>query len=167
MSIVVIGGMSSPLKSQIDAYAGMSSGEQRIARALDAYGIPYAYEHPTLVMDQGKQRIWYPDFSLQPYGTLVEYFGVTNNSDYERGIRRRLDTYAANHLDVIDMYPSSFSPGWDERLLSRVERVLESRLYRWRDQVQQKQQAEAYPHESCRVYQLPRPRSSYRGGRRY
>lgn len=158
--------MTSPLETRIDSYGGMSSGERRIAGALDAYGVPYEYERPTLVMDRGKQRIWYPDFSLQPYGALIEYFGVVNDPDYERGIRRRLDTYAANHLDMIDMYPSSFSPGWNERLVSRVERVLESRLYRWQDQVRQKTPAGSSSCGSGGVYQLPRSRS-YRGRSRY
>lgn len=109
-------------------YKTMSSGERKIEKVFDAYGIPFEYERPLLVKDKGKQRIWYPDFSLNTYGVLVEYYGITKQPDYLRGIDYRLNVYKANHYDVVDMYPTSFQPGWEDRMLSRIENVLESRV---------------------------------------
>ena len=41
-----------------------SRGETQIARCLTRYHIPYFYEHPLAVLDEGKTRVWYPDFQL-------------------------------------------------------------------------------------------------------
>jgi len=41
-----------------------SRGEEQIARFLERNGIAYQYEYPLAVIDQGKTRIYYPDFRL-------------------------------------------------------------------------------------------------------
>ena len=158
--------MALPLEGLISSYEQMSSGERKIATVLDSYGIPFEYERPTLVDDHGKSRIWYPDFTLHPYGTLIEYFGVKNSSDYDRGIQKRLDTYRANQMDVIDMYPSSFSQGWEDRLLSRVDHILESRLYHWRENIQQRRVVPISHYRSQRQYTASRS-NRYQNPKRY
>ena len=67
-----------------------SKGEIKIADFLDETGIKYLYEQGILVEDyQQKQRIWYPDFYLPEFGMYIEYFGVVNDREYEKGIHKK------------------------------------------------------------------------------
>ena len=37
-----------------------SQGEAQVGRLLDRYGIPFFYEHPLLILDRGRHRVWHP-----------------------------------------------------------------------------------------------------------
>jgi len=101
--------------------------ERQIGDLLAERQIPFIYEKPTAVMDNGKLKIWYPDFSLQ-CGPLVEYFGITGDRDYIQRTRHKLRVYHANQLDTIPVYPSDIIPNWQEQLMARIGTVLENRL---------------------------------------
>jgi hypothetical protein len=66
-----------------------SWGEEQIARLLDRNGIPYSYEHPLAVVDDGKVKIWYPDLTPPRYGLIIEYFGRTNDPGYLTGMAKK------------------------------------------------------------------------------
>lgn len=92
-------------------------------------GIGFEYEKAVAVVDEGKTKIWYPDFTLVDYGMiLVEYFGVNGSEGYERRARQKLQVYQANGLDVIPVYPQDFCGDWKGHLLSSVHRILETRV---------------------------------------
>jgi len=106
-----------------------SEGERRIAGFLNRLGIPFEYEKPLAVVDAGKTKIWYPDFTLVDYGSiLVEYFGIGGSEDYERRAQQKLKVYEANRLDVIPVYPQDFTRDWKGYLLSSVYGILEKRI---------------------------------------
>jgi hypothetical protein len=122
-----------------------SQPERQIAALLDRYGLPFIYEKPTAVVDGGKSRIWYPDFTLA-YGILVEYFGVNGEPAYADRTRHKLRVYEENQMSVVAMYPHDVLGDWHGRFLSRVETTLESRLADYR----------------ARVYAPPRAHPAYR-----
>ena len=67
-----------------------SKGEARIAHFLNNSGIPFIYEHPLAVIDEGKTKIWHPpDFLLPDHAAHIEYFGLAGQPDYDAGIRRK------------------------------------------------------------------------------
>ena len=106
-----------------------SEGERRIAGFLEQLGIPFEYEKPLAVVDAGKTKIWYPDFTLVDYGMiLVEYFGVGGSEDYERRTRQKLGVYEANRIDVIPVYPQDFKRDWKGRLMADTYGILERRI---------------------------------------
>ena len=106
-----------------------SEGERRIAGFLEAAGIPFEYERPLAVVDAGKTKIWYPDFTLVDYGSiLVEYFGVGGSEDYERRAQQKLKVYEANRLDVIPIYPQDFKRDWKGQVMSTMYGILERRI---------------------------------------
>jgi len=111
-----------------------SRAERLIAGLLDQYGLPFIYEKPTAVTDHGQVRIWYPDFTLS-YGLLIEYFGIHGDADYNRRTQHKLNVYRENQFDVLPLYPSDLSCGWQSHLLGRVDRALESRLTAYRSAV--------------------------------
>jgi hypothetical protein len=100
--------------------------ERQIGDLLTDRRIPFIYEKPTAVMDDGKLRTWYPDFSLR-YGLLIEYFGVNGERDYLERTRHKLRVYQANQFDMIPLYPADIIPDWQKRLIERIGSVMENR----------------------------------------
>ena len=47
--------------------------------------------YPLAIMDREKVRIWYPDFRLPEYGTIIEYFGMNGNDAYNEQIVERIE----------------------------------------------------------------------------
>jgi len=107
--------------------------EYQIAGLLDKYGLPFIYEKPTAVVDNGNVRLWYPDFSLG-YGPIIEYFGIKGDSHYDRRTEHKLNVYQANQYRVIPVYPSDMKGSWQDPLIRRIDRCLESGLKQYRAQ---------------------------------
>ena len=102
-----------------------SRGEAQVGRLLDRYGVPFFYEHPTLIYDRGHHRVWHPDFSLPDYnGMIIEYAGMPDVPDYMDGIRHKESTYQANGIPALFVYPQDLAgPNWPERLYERIQKT--------------------------------------------
>lgn len=102
-----------------------SRGEAQVGRLLDRYGIPFFYEHPLVVHDRGRYRVWHPDFTLPEHGRLiVEYAGMPDVPDYLAGIRHKQDAYAANSIAAVFVYPDDLhGPDWPGRIVRRIRQV--------------------------------------------
>jgi hypothetical protein len=111
-----------------------SHAEGLVGDLLDRYGLPFVYEKPTAVLDNGQVRIWYPDFTLA-YGPIIEYFGMYGNADYDRRTEHKLKVYRQNQFDVVPVYSRDLNRGWEDRLLRRIDDTLESRLGQYRSAV--------------------------------
>lgn len=109
-----------------------SMGEAQVARLFDRVGVKYLYEHPLAVVDDGKVRLWYPDFQLPGYGILIEYCGVKGNSDYDAGMRKKQAVYERNGLIALILTHDDFAGNWPERILGRIEKILAERLAEFR-----------------------------------
>lgn len=110
-----------------------SRGEAQVGRLLGRYGIPFAYEQPTVVYDRGGYRTWHPDFTLPTYGSLiVEYAGMLDLPHYAAGVRHKRRTYAANGLNALFVYPQELQgPDWSHQLIRRIERRVTGGATRW------------------------------------
>lgn len=99
-----------------------SRGEAQVGRMLDRYGMPFYYEHPTLVYDRGRHRVWHPDFLLpEQNGLIVEYAGMMDVADYAAGIKHKREAYRANGIPALFVYPQDLSgPEWADRLYGRI-----------------------------------------------
>ena len=112
-----------------------SRQERDIATLLDGYGLPFVYEKPTAVVDSGKTKIWYPDFTLS-YGTIIEYFGINGSQGYRDRTRHKLRVYEENQLTVLPVYPSNLAQrGWHQNLLRRIDTTLERQLSDYRGRI--------------------------------
>ena len=109
-----------------------SWGETQIARLLERNKLPYFYEHPLAVVDDGKTRLWYVDFQLPSYGVIIEYFGRNNDPDYQAGLRKKEAVYKANGLDALPLTRDSLRGEWPTRILGQIEDILAERLDRFR-----------------------------------
>jgi hypothetical protein len=104
-----------------------SSGEAQIGRMLRRYDIPAIYEHPTPVIDHGKNRIWHPDFTLPVAELIIEYAGMPDVHDYRLGMDHKQLVYGSNALRALFVQPDDIGgPSWNERLL---ERICQASLY--------------------------------------
>lgn len=102
-----------------------SQGEARIGRVLDAYGVPFWYRQPMLIYDQGLHQIWHPDFTLPTYnGLVIEYAGMKGVPSQAPLIAQRQQTYAANAVPAVFMYPEDLAaPDWPDELTRRIEQA--------------------------------------------
>lgn len=99
-----------------------SEGERRIAYFLDDNSIRYQYEPGILVQTSyDKTRIWYPDFYLPEFSSYIEYFGMVGKEGYNDGIKTKLSTYQQMGMDVIPVYPWTFSGDWHRYIMDKLE----------------------------------------------
>jgi len=130
-----------------------SDGEKRIGDYLQERNINFSYERPVAVVDNGKTKLWYPDFFLDDFHVLIEYLGMNGNqesakiNDYKRGV------YRANRFDVIEIYPSDFRGNWQDKIDGRIRNTLERRV---RDYAS-KQGYNAVSHSNPRTYRQANP----------
>jgi len=118
---MAIRGKKSPYKSR---------GERRIADFLESRDMAFQYEYPLAVRNQGHVKIWYPDFRLPQYGTIIEYFGVNGNTAYDEQMAHKISAYRAAGIDGIYLTESSFRGDWQGLILDRIEQTLEGKLRR-------------------------------------
>ena len=105
-----------------------SRGEQRIAEYLDERGFDFTYERPVALLDKGLTKIWHPDFYLNDFHIIVEYFGMAGNGDYDRITDRKRLIYKSNKIDVIEIVPADFRNSWKKKIDDGVYQTLERRM---------------------------------------
>ena len=104
-----------------------SAGERRIADFLDKNHLQFSYEKPLAVIDNGHTKLFYPDFLLHDFNTIIEYFGIGGNLDYNARANRKIEIYRENHIPLISIYPHDFANGWQEKILGFLSRDLDYR----------------------------------------
>ncbi len=105
-----------------------SRGERQIAEFLEHEGIAYLYEYPLAIVDRGKTKIWYPDFKLPEYDTIIEYFGVNGDQSYNSQMEHKLQAYRNAGINGVYLVESSLQGPWQELITERIEQVLEDKL---------------------------------------
>ncbi len=108
-----------------------SRGEAQVGRLLDRYGIPFFYEMPTIVLDNGRHRTWHPDFTL-PYqnGLIVEYAGMPDVAEYMRGIEHKQRVYREHGLPAVFLYPDDLrGPHWPQQVMDRILSAAHSSIH--------------------------------------
>ena len=111
-----------------------SKGEERIADFFEKKNIKYLYEFPLAVLDDGKLKIWYPDFNLPEYGIILEYLGMSNNKSYENTTKHKKKVYSLNQLEVLFLdYKHLENPNWDEILLNKIGNIVATRFGRFQE----------------------------------
>ena len=95
-----------------------SKSEKIIADELDRRQVPYRYEKPLVLLVEGRQREFYPDFTTLNISTgkiiYLEHLGMMDNSYYCNNTLSKLDVYEQNGLligrDVLLLHESSRRP---------------------------------------------------------
>ncbi len=108
-----------------------SWGEEQIARLFERNTIAYQYEYPLAIQDQGKVRIYYPDFRLPEYGLIVEYFGVNNDPAYDKRTEHKIAAYKQAGIDGLFLTRDSLRGDWPNRILGQIEHLLHKRINRF------------------------------------
>lgn len=108
-----------------------SRAEVRIAGLLDQEGIAYRYEHPLAVVDQGRVRIWYPDFYLPEYGMILEHFGVNGDVGYDRRTEHKMRVYETTGVEGVFLNEDVLRRHGPTGITRQIEEVLQQRLRRF------------------------------------
>ena len=117
--------------AEFNKYSSFKSrGDREIGKFLDGQNITYQYEYPLAIKDRDQVRIWYPDFRLPEYGTIIEYFGMNGDAAYNEQIAHKIFTYKEAGIDGIYLLESSFSGNWQEQIIDRIEQSLEGKLHK-------------------------------------
>ena len=117
--------------TNFDKYSSFKSrNEREIAGFLDRQKIAYQYEYPLAIVNRGKTKIWYPDFRLPEYGTIIEYFGMNGNGPYNDQMAHKMKAYKDAGIDGIFLVESAMRGQWQEMIIERIEQVLEGKLRR-------------------------------------
>lgn len=98
-----------------------------VAGFLTQYGIPFTYERPTLVLDKGMPKIWYPDFSLDDYKILIDYLGIRADPKYHSSANYKSRVYAENKLDHISLTYHDLQKDWQHDLLLGIGQLIMER----------------------------------------
>ena len=104
-----------------------SRGEKAIGDFLYETGLPFRYEHPLLIEDRGKPRIWYPDFFSPELYHVIEYFGVAGDPGYEELKRKKATVYRANKIPATFLEPRDLEGRWRGKILDEIVDSLASR----------------------------------------
>jgi len=76
-----------------------SEGERLIANWLDAHGIGYRYE-PELAGGLT------PDFHIVDTDVIIEYWGMSGETDYEDRMEEKMGIYEEHGYDVVGLFPT-------------------------------------------------------------
>jgi hypothetical protein len=110
-----------------------SWGEEQIGRMLQRNGIRYQYEYPLAVIDNGKQRLYYPDFRLPDQGLIIEYFGVNGKKAYDEQTHHKIEVYRQAGIEGLYLTRDSLRGNWPGNILGQIDAVLERRLAQFRE----------------------------------
>jgi hypothetical protein len=120
--------MSTPtLSPDLEYYIGKlrpqyeSAGQAEIGQMLDAYGIPFFYKQATLICDNGRRKVWRPDFTLPTYNNLVIEYNPDNNHTADTSSRSNV--YRQNSIAALFLEQSDLAkPDWQQRLYDQLEK---------------------------------------------
>jgi len=100
-------------------YPYKSQEHKTIADTLTQYGIPFTYQQPTLVIENGKRMLEYADFFLPSYrGLAIDYIIESNSAVY----RRKKNVYQDNQIPAVLVSRRDIArPGFGSRLYKALE----------------------------------------------
>lgn len=81
------------------------------------------YEHPTLIYNRGRYRVWPSDFTLPAHNGLIpEYAGMPDIPDYAASNRYKRRAYAVNGISALLIYPEDLTRSmWPDMVFARIE----------------------------------------------
>jgi len=108
-------------KSMAHPASYRTEAERSIADMLNSYGIPFYYQQPTLVVNNGHRCIEYADFFLPTYaGLSVNYVADSTAAAYQRKMR----VYGENQVPAVFLTRQDLSGrDWQQRLYTRLEQM--------------------------------------------
>ncbi len=107
-----------------------SRGENLIAKFLKDTGLKYHYEYPLMVIDDdGKMRIWYPDFWIPELSIVIEYFGMMEDEQYRELVKKKELVYKSLNIDMINVFNWTVqeSKNWEKFIIMRMIEIMDSK----------------------------------------
>lgn len=95
-----------------------SEQEAQIGHMLDGYGIPFFYKSPTIIYDQGQNKLQYPSFTIPDYnGTVIDYMSTSYGDRY----KYKQQMYEQNQIPAVILTPENMqSSTWQQQLYQKL-----------------------------------------------
>lgn len=95
-----------------------SEQEAQIGHMLDVYGIGFFYKHPTIVYDQGQNKLEYPAFTMPTYGSVViDYMAESYGDRY----KYKQEVYEQNQIPAVIITQEDLqSSTWQQQLYQKL-----------------------------------------------
>ena len=107
-------------------YDRMTNAEKEVANVLKEFGIRWSFEQPVFVWDdEGRPRVWAPDFHLLHLGVYIEVCG-SERFDYE--YRKKI--FNRNGYQVIFLHLYKEVDQWKFHLLSYLRLFINHRNFK-------------------------------------
>jgi len=101
----------------------MTETEKEVANFLDELDLHWRYEAPVFLWDnEGRPRVWNPDFYLPKLGLHIE---VWNSAEVSTEYREK--AYKKNGIQVIFVHTFKDKDQWKNFLVSRITAIEEQR----------------------------------------
>lgn len=93
-------------------------------------GLKFYYEYPIIIIDDdGKQRIWYPDFWIPELSIVVEYFGMVDDAQYLELVKKKETLYRKLNIDFIGVsnHMVQLEKNWEKFIIMRMLDIMDSK----------------------------------------
>lgn len=107
----------------LDGLKYKSEGEYKIAEFLTNSHIKFIYKASYSVKNHFHENlweIWNPDFLLQDFQTLIEFFGVKDKPDYATETKQKLEIYEKNNERIIPLYSIDSKGEWKRKIVDYI-----------------------------------------------
>lgn len=104
-----------------------SRQKEIIAEALESYGIPYLYNQPALVFEDGKRSVEYTDFFLPANkGLSIDYIAGRQGTEY----KRKTELYKDNQIPAVLVTETDLDdPDFGENLYKTIDYLTSTKPY--------------------------------------
>ncbi len=95
-----------------------SKEEAEIGHMLDAYGIPFFYKQPSIIYDQGQNRLEYPTFTIPAYGgAIIDYMTESYGDRY----KYKQQMYEQNQIPAVIITQDDLKEAtWRQQLYQKL-----------------------------------------------
>ena len=101
-----------------------TTDELKVGRMLDQYGIPFFYQQPTIIYNEGENEIWKPSFTLYSYGGAVVDYVADSGENPQEHVLSRDRIYRYNQIPAVVLGPRDIDkPKWDKDLYQKLEQM--------------------------------------------
>ena len=110
-----------------------SAGEKRVAEFLKKKGLDFDYQKPIIIRHDDKISIWYPDFYLNDFNIVIEYFGMVEKFSYVKSMKYKQAIFHKEKINFISIYPEMLQhTDFEEVLWEKIKNIIHHKVEVWK-----------------------------------
>ena len=110
-----------------------SAGEKKVADFLKKKGLDFDYQKPIIVRHDDKVSIWYPDFYLNDFNIVIEYFGMVEKFSYVKSMKYKQAIFHKEKINFISIYPEMLQhEDFEDVLWEKIRNIIHHKVEVWK-----------------------------------